>query len=174
MATRFLEQMKALDPKRAAALAIAPGVLTLALDVAIAHFAGREMVNPAQLLPVTVAPAAAIVLFVGAAKRDWLTRAMRIGGAALAVLGTVGTGFHLRALLRLIAGAGPGEKLTWQGLQAALAVAPPLFAPGAFLGLGVVVLLLASPRVEVGLRREPPLRPARLAAVPQGQPARAA
>ena len=172
MAARILERMKALEPKQTAVLALAPGVLAVALDVAIAHFAGREMVNPAQLLPVTVAPAAAIVLLVGAAKRGWLTRAMRIGGAALAVLGTVGTGFHLRALLRLLTGA--GEKLTWQGLQAALAVAPPLFAPGAFLGLGVVVLLLASPRVEVGLRSEQPLRPARLAAVPQGQPARAA
>jgi hypothetical protein len=34
-------------------------------------------------------------------------------------------------------------------IAAALAVAPPIFAPAAFAGLGVVVWLLGSPRLAI-------------------------
>ena len=151
MKARMLETLKAMDTKQVALLALGPGVLTIAGDVAIAHFAGREMVNPAQLLPVTVAPLAAVALMAAVHPRLKAAagRIVRGAGLLLCALGVVGTGFHLRALLRLLA----GDRLTWQGLQTALAVAPPLFAPGAFIGLGALVWLLGRPEFQIWFQR---------------------
>src|SRR5437868_4475970 len=120
-----------LDAKRAIALALGPAAAAVGGDAAIAHFAGREMAHPAQLLPVTVAPLACVVLMAVAAPRlpgQWFRRGARAVGAVLAALGTVGTGFHARALARLL----QGSPFTWENLKTALAVAPPIMAPGAF------------------------------------------
>ena len=148
-----------LGPKRALALVLGPGAAAIGGDAAIAHFAGREMAHPAQLLPVLVAPLAGLALIALAAPRlpgEWVRRGTRAVGGLLAALGTVGTLFHGRALARLLEGA----PVTWEGLQAALAVAPPLFAPGAFLLLGALIFALGNPRVRIDLQ---PAAPARLA-----------
>jgi hypothetical protein len=151
--TRIVETLKAMDKKRIVLFALGPAVLTLAGDAAIAHFAGREMAHPAQLAPVLVGPAAALVVMAGARARlqRTLARLTRIAGGVLAALGAVGTGFHLRALLRLLA----GQKLAWDTLQTALAAAPPLFAPGAFLGLGAALWLLANPALHIAVDAPP-------------------
>ena len=140
---RILQTLKQMDPKRAVLLALGPGVAAVAADAAIAHFAGREMHNPAQLLPVTVGPLMALVLVAAGNPK-----VVRAAGAVLSALGAIGTGFHLRALMRLLS----GQRLTWDMVQNALAAAPPVAAPGAFIGLGVVVMLLANPalRIELG------------------------
>jgi hypothetical protein len=72
----------------------------------------------------------------------------------------VGTGFHGRALARLL----EGVPLTWENLQAALAAAPPLFAPGAFVMLGALVFVLGNPRVRIDLQPAAPIQLARAAA----------
>src|SRR5712691_7573810 len=97
-----------LTSKRALALALGPGAAAIGGDAAIAHFAGREMAHPAQLLPVIVGPLAALALVAVAALRlpeKWFRRGARAVGAVLIALGTVGTGFHGRALARLLEGA---------------------------------------------------------------------
>lgn len=156
-----------LETKQLAALAIAPGIAAVALDVAIAHFAGREMAHPAQLLPVTIGPLAALLLGVVATARlpaRTFRRGARALGGLVAALGMTGTAFHAHALLRLL----QGTPLTWEGLTTALAVAPPLFAPGAFIGLGALVFLLGDPRLELRFGA-PPARAATLNA--QAMPA---
>jgi hypothetical protein len=137
-----------LNPKRLILLALAPGALVLGGDAAIAHFAGREMAHPAQLLPVTLGPLAALILMLGAWREEWLRRAVQVGGALLLALGGAGTAFHARALMRLLQGA----PLTWENVTTALAVAPPIFAPGAFALVGALVLAAGNPRVRIELQ----------------------
>ena len=164
---RILETLRSMEPKRIVVLALAPGVAAIAADAAIAHFAGREMANPAQLLPVTVGPLVAVVLMAVVNPK-----VVRAAGAVLTLLGTVGTGFHVRAFLRLLA----GQRVTWDAVQSALAVAPPVAAPGAFIGLGVVVYLLGSPalRIQFGAPAVALKAPAMRAANDNREPARAA
>src|SRR5438067_12725642 len=136
-----------LTPKRALALALGPGAAAIGGDAAIAHFAGRDMAHPAQLLPVIVGPLAAVALVAVAALQlpeKWFRRGAKAVGALLAALGTVGTGFHGRALARLLEGA----PLTWENLKTALAVAPPIMGPGAFVPLGALIFALGIPRVH--------------------------
>jgi hypothetical protein len=150
MKATLRERINRAGMKRVIALGLAPGILALGLDAAISHFAGREMANPAQLVPVTFAPlATAALLFFAAPRRgaELFRQGLRwVGGAATAV-GLLGTGFHVRALLRLL----DGDPLNLTALKAALAVAPPLFAPGAFAAVGVMVWMIASPRVAIEL-----------------------
>lgn len=140
-----------LDAKRTLMLALGPGAAVLGGDAAIAHFAGREMAHPAQLLPVTLGPVACAILLAAAGPRlqeTWFRRGVQLAGALLAALGTAGTAFHGRALLRLLEGA----PLTWANLTTALACAPPIFAPGAFILLGALVLAAGNPRVHIELQ----------------------
>ena len=151
-----------LDAKRTLALVLGPGAAAIGGDAAIAHFAGREMAHPAQLLPVVVAPLACLALMAVAAPRLpdlWFRRGARAVGTVLTILGTVGTGFHGRALARLL----EGSPFTWENLKTALAVAPPILAPGAFVMLGMMVFALGSPRVRIELEPVAPLRLARAA-----------
>jgi hypothetical protein len=139
-----------LEPKRALALALGPGAAAIGGDAAIAHFAGRDMAHPAQLLPVIVGPLACVALLAVAGPRlpeKWFRRGARAVGALLTALGTVGTSFHARALARLL----EGEPLTWAGLKTALAVAPPIMAPGAFILLGVLIFALGNERLRIEL-----------------------
>jgi hypothetical protein len=140
--------VKQLEPKRAAAMAIGPGLAAIGADAGIAHFAGREMVHAGQLIPVLFAPigCAAMIAFAFPRVRGaWFRWAVRAVGAAAAAVGLAGTAFHLRAFLRLMDGGRWSADL----IAAALAVAPPIFAPAAFAGLGAVIYLLGSPRLAI-------------------------
>lgn len=165
MTTLLTGLVKGMETKRLAALVLAPGFAALGLDAAIAHLAGRDLAHPAQLLPIVCGPLGALALAAVAATRRGpraLERGLRWVGLAMTALGAIGTGFHARALLRLLA----GDALSWDGLMTALAVAPPLMAPGAFAGLGLAVFVLATPRLELRLRPEvgpAPVRPVPLA-----------
>ena len=161
MKAALMERVKKINAKRALALAVAPGVLGLGLDAAISHFAEREMAHPAQLIPVSFAPLATLALLFFAAPHrgaELFRKGMRWVGAAATLVGMVGTGFHVRALVRLLEG-GP---LSFAGLKAALAVAPPLFAPGGFAAVGLLVWALGSPRLAIELKF-PDATPPRLA-----------
>jgi hypothetical protein len=157
--TQWLEQLNA---QRAIALAIGPGLVAIGLDAAISHIAGRrELVLPAQYIPVLFAPAACLALIAFAVPRlgpalfGFAVRAVGVAGIAV---GLLGTGFHVRALLRLL----EGSPLSLDGLEAALAVAPPLFAPGAFVGIGAVLWMIGNPSLVIRLSP----RPAVVAPVP--------
>jgi hypothetical protein len=156
MKAALMERMRKVDAKRMIAMGIAPGVLGLGLDAAISHFAGRPMAHPAQVIPVAFAPCAAAALLFLAGPHwtaELFRRGIRAVGAVAAVVGMLGTGFHVRALIRLL----EGTPLTFAGLKAALAVAPPLFAPGAFTAVGVILYLVGSPRVTIAVRGAEPV-----------------
>jgi hypothetical protein len=148
--------MTAQGAKRFIALAIAPGLLVMGIDGGIAHFAGREMVNPAQLAPAVFGPAAAVALLLLAAtvSKTLFCRALRAFGILAVMVGLAGTGFHLIALARLL----DGSPRTFEALQAAVAVAPPLFAPSGFAALGVILVLLPSQRLSVRFGASPSLQ----------------
>lgn len=167
MTRRIAEWFRTLNTKRLVALGIGPGALALGLDAGIAHFAGREMRHPAQLTPVVFGIAACLALGAAAFPRltaaHFRTLARWVGGAA-AVVGLVGTGFHLHALWFILDG-----DLTMSGLAAALAVAPPLFAPAGFAGIGALVWALGNPKLEINFGRpeqQPPHRPAQILRLP--------
>lgn len=154
MKARLIAAITHLTPKRIIALGIAPGLLGLGLDAAISHFAGREMAHPAQLIPVVFAPIGAVALAAFAAPHRtpyWFRRGARWVGCAAALVGVIGTGFHLRALARLLEGA----PLTFEGVKAALAVAPPMFAAAGFAGIGGVVWMLGNPRLNIAFAPPP-------------------
>src|SRR5438874_11099704 len=145
----MLTMIKKLETKRILAMAIGPGLAGLGLDAAISHFAGRSgMVVPPQYVPVLFAPLACVLTMAFAmpkVKAKVFSVAMRSIGAAGIVVGLLGTGFHVRALMRLL----EGLPLTWANLEPALAVAPPLFAPGAFAAIGAIVWALGSRKVVI-------------------------
>lgn len=161
MSTRIETWIRSLDTKRALALMVGPGALALGLDAAISHFAGREMKNPAQLLPLAYGALACVALVAAAMPKvavQHFRRALRWVGAAGIVVGLVGTGFHLNALWIILR----DEPVTMSAIWYALAVAPPVFAPAGFAAIGALVWALANPKVVISLGRPTlvPLPPA--------------
>ena len=146
-----LATLRHLHPKRLAALGAGLAIVGLGGDVALSHFVGREMVRHAQLIPVVFAALAGGLLIVraGAGSRDTFRWLLRGVGAAAAVVGTLGTMFHLRPFLMLLEDPG----WTWDAIALAIRLAPPLMAPGAFAGIGLLLIGLASPRVSLRLAR---------------------
>ncbi len=139
--------------KRAAALTVAFGLLTMAFDAGLSHFAGRPLKHPAQLIP--VAFGALVIGLAGpllAGDERRLFHAARVLAGTAVVMGVVGSAFHVIALCRLLTTGGAVD-LSLVGV--ALSIAPPLFAPGAFVGLGAALWALASPRVGLTLARQP-------------------
>jgi hypothetical protein len=137
-----------MEPKRATALVAAPGLIALAADAGLAHFAGRDMAHPGQLVPVILGPVLGVALGAAAlhpGPNGTFAKALRWVGGVAVLLGGLGTAFHLRALMRLL----EGDAFTLDGLMNAIAVAPPAMAPAAFAGLGALLLALASKRVEI-------------------------
>jgi len=80
-----------------------------------------------------------------AVRAELLRTVLRIAGGLSAIVGALGTAFHVSAFMRLL----EGQEVTWKAIELALAVAPPLAAPGAFIAVGGLLMLLASPRVEL-------------------------
>jgi hypothetical protein len=142
--------LKKIDARRAGAIALSLGLAGIGLDAAVAHFAGREMKSPAQLVPVI---AAALMLVIvpfawKATRTTTLSIMLRIAGVLSAIVGVLGTAFHARVFMQLL----EDQPLTWEVVEAALYVAPPLAAPGAFIAAGGLLLLLASPRLELAIK----------------------
>jgi hypothetical protein len=131
--------------KRATALAAALGLFALALDAGVSHFVGRAAAHPAQWIPILLGPAlgSGIVLHCRPSVPDARFRlALAWAGAVSASVGALGTFFHARSAWMLLDSGG--------GL-AALAAAPPLFAPGGFLAVGALLLMLGARRLEIRL-----------------------
>jgi hypothetical protein len=149
----ILKRILEIDARRIGAMAVALGAATMGLDAAIAHFAGREMKNPGQLIPVLAGALllGVVPLALPRIRGEVFRVTLRIAAALAAVVGALGTAFHVRAFLRLL----EGEAWTFTAIENALAVAPPLAAPGAFIAIGGVFALLASPRLRLELAARP-------------------
>lgn len=140
-----------LDLKRLAVLVIGPGLLALGVDAWISHFAGKDDGSAAaQYIPVYYAPIATMLAVAWAFPR-LKPRTFQIGlvvlGLSAIVVGLLGTVLHLVPLWEDMA----DEKLTWAALQGALSLAPPVFAPLSFAGVGALLLVLAHPRLMISL-----------------------
>ena len=129
-------------PKRFLALLFGPALFALGVDALIGHAAGKEIAEPAiQLVPAIFGPVAAVVLVVAAPllSNTGFAWTARIVGSASALLGLVGTVLHIVSLVRDVAAK---EELSWTRFEDLVAAAPPMFAPGGFLAVGVGVFLL--------------------------------
>lgn len=138
------------NTRRVVALAIAPGLLLLAIDANIAHFMGGRgsedtFLNGMQSVPIAYGIAAAALTFVvvlpflGRAVFAW---AMRILGVAGVGVGLAGTWFHIVNAVELLEG-----NFSWANIQGTIPDAPPPFAPLAFAGIGALFVLLPSSRL---------------------------
>ncbi len=136
---------------RLLALLLAPGMLGLGVDAAISHFAAKPMADGSQLVPVLYAPVAFVLRLAAALPRlseKALRMCLRLVGVTAALIGFAGVGYHARAFVEQLA----GEPVTLELREQSLAVAPPLFAPAAFVAVGALICALASPRVKIELR----------------------
>ena len=140
--------LEKLGAKRFVALLIGPGLLAVAIDSAIAHFAGKGVGHPAQLVPLAYGAAAFVVMMLVTIldpQLAWFRRGLRVLGLASAAVGAAGTFFHVKPMVADLA----DETLSWNAFEGALALAPPVFAPAAFIALGGLLWVLASPRLQL-------------------------
>jgi hypothetical protein len=137
------------NSRRVVALAVAPGLLMLAVDAAISHFAGKDFDNPVQFVPVVYGVVAfvALAIVVWPKTRGPFAWTARILGAAGVLVGITGAVLHLSALFEELKG-----EYTWPSLEGALSVAPPMFAPLGFAGIGALLFFLPSARLLIRIR----------------------
>lgn len=141
MLKRIVQQLGA---RRLLPLVLAPGMLTLAFDAWVAHYAGGAGDAPAQIIPVVYGAIAAVVLgiagLVPLADRAYVRTLASVGVLGLLV-GAGGTFFHALSFIETCS----GEPITFRAIKRALGLSPPQFAPSAFAGVGV--LLLVWPKI---------------------------
>jgi hypothetical protein len=150
-ASGVARSIRALTLKQALAAMMGPGLLVLAIDSAIGHFAGKGLSHLGQLIPIAFGVLGGVALsFLGL--QPFRLRAVRlcarIVGAIGVAVGLLGTLFHFIPLIKDLM----DEPLSLSAIQGALSVAPPVFAPMAFAGVGALLWFLGSPRLYLGLR----------------------
>lgn len=112
---------------RALAAVAGGSLLAETAEVWLLHFRGAFH-NPAMYLPVTIPPAAALLLFrVAAASHPRKHALTRLALRITAALGVVGTGFHIYGVQRNMGG--------WRNWRQNALVGPPTPAPISFTGL---------------------------------------
>lgn len=117
---------------RAVAAMAGAGILGTVGEVGLLHFRGAYH-NPAMFLPVTVPPAAAVLLGWCAIRRDGAPRRLtRWWLRATTLLGIAGVGFHAFGVARAMGG--------WRNWSQNLLNGPPLPAPPSFTGLSLAGL----------------------------------
>jgi hypothetical protein len=110
----------------------AAGLLATTAEAGLLHFRGAFH-NPAMLLPVTLPPAAALLLGAAAQGRAERPRPLtRWWLRVTALLGVVGVGFHAIGVSRNMGG--------WRNWTQNIQVGPPLPAPPSFSGLALAGL----------------------------------
>lgn len=152
---KVLHVVEKLGVRRFATFMVGTAFGVLALDIAIEHFAARPMKSPWQLTPVIFGSLAFLAVSAASlwdriAKR-WFTRVVKVVGVLSAAVGMLGTTFHARPIFAMLR----DWPLSLDTLELALQVGPPLIAPGAFIGLGAVLWVLASRTLELRLRTGP-------------------
>jgi len=138
----MIRWFKSLSTYRKVVLFLAGGMLTLVFDAFIAHFSwNNHTMKWNQAIPVVYGLAGTLLLgIVGLLPlSEALTR--KIGaffGLTGLLVGGLGVYFHAKALLE-------GMDADTTGIDAfgkLLAAGPPIFAPGAFAGVGLLLLVL--------------------------------
>jgi hypothetical protein len=140
-----------LDLKRLAVLVVGPGLLALGVDAWISHFAGKDEGSaPAQYIPVYYAPIATVLAIAWAfpkLKPKLFQVGMMVLGITAIAIGLLGTVLHFVPLWKDLS----DEKMSWEAIQGALSLAPPVFAPLGFAGVGGLLLVLSHPRLMINL-----------------------
>lgn len=137
-----------MNVKRIVMLGAAMGLLGMGMDAGISHFALRTMKHAGQLVPVVFGLLAGLTLLVTALLEVTdarLRRVARIVGLAAVAVGTIGTAFHMKPFFMLLEEPG----WTLDAVEMALRIAPPLMAPGAFAVIGLVLTVIASPKLRL-------------------------
>lgn len=156
------------NSRKAIALAVAPGLLALAFDAAVSHFAGKDFDNKLQVVPVVYGVLGAVVmsLLCIPKSRGVFAWTARIVGALGVLVGVTGSVFHMLRLFKELGGHYSAS--AWEG---ALSVAPPLLAPLGFAGVGALLFLLPSRMLLLRLRvGSPPASSSRVAHTDVGSP----
>jgi hypothetical protein len=135
---------KALPTYRKVLLFLTGGMLTLVFDAFVAHFQwNNRTMKLAQTIPVIYGLLAFLVIGVVALLPLARRRGFRLGqiiGALGMVVGLLGIYFHGRSLLEAV-DADTSGLIAYGKI---LASGPPLFAPSAFAGVGLLLLTLPA------------------------------
>lgn len=134
--------------RRKVGLFAAGGLASLGFESLIAHFADNPAVRPAQFVPPVFSLLCVVILVVSlfVLRAQALDRALRIIAPACILVGAVGTGFHWSRLLQPLG----NHPLTWKNVETSLSLSPPVFAPGGFMALGLLLLVLPKILPETG------------------------
>jgi hypothetical protein len=137
------------NSRRALALVLAPGLLALAFDAAVAHWAGKDFDNRLQAVPVAYGVVGCLVMMAACVPRSRALFAWtaRLVGAAGMLTGVAGTVFHVMKWWEEL-----GGQYSASSLEGAFSVAPPLLAPLGFAGVGALLFFLPSARLLLRLR----------------------
>jgi len=144
--------------RRLLCLALAPGLVTLAFEAYVGHYAGstKSGASVFQTVPVGFGLASfVILLMLCALKPNAFRIGVRVVGVVSMLVGVAGLGFHVYSF---VADLAANDLLAQHGddfydvLDTALGVAPPAFAPGAFALMGVMLFALGSRNVLVRVR----------------------
>ena len=137
------------NSRRAFALALAPGLLALAFDAAVAHWAGKDFDNRVQAIPVVYGVVGCVLMMAVCVPRSRALFAWtaRLVGAVGVITGVAGTVFHLLKWWEEL-----GGEYSAASLEGAFSVAPPLLAPLGFAGVGALLFFLPSARLLLRLR----------------------
>ncbi len=140
--------------RQALALLFAPGLLALAFDAAIAHWAGKDFDNRVQAVPVVYGVVGFVLMVAVCIPRSRTVFAWtaRLVGAAGVLIGLVGTVLHAFKLWQELEGM-----YSISSVEGAFSVAPPLLAPLGFAGLGALLFFLPSARLLLRLRVGSPI-----------------
>ncbi|MGQ0506371.1 MAG: hypothetical protein ACT4TC_13750 [Myxococcaceae bacterium] len=141
-----------LPTKRLVAALLGPGLFMLAVDSGISHFAGKDMENGLQIVPVTFGGLGGVMLLLLGIRplkpsAQAVSNVLRVVGGLAIAIGLAGTVLHLLPLYRDMS----DESLTWGALEGAVSLSPPVFAPLGYAGLGALLIAIGSPRVLIEL-----------------------
>lgn len=136
--------------QRRIALVSALGFFVLALDVASGHFADQIVEHRAQV-PGAMAPIFCSVLLLLAAavslkSTRWFRRMTCASGVMSILTGAAGAWFHAARFFADLDG-----EFTWEAMLETLSVSPPLLAPLTFVGVGAVLVMMASGRYKLSV-----------------------
>jgi hypothetical protein len=140
--------LKRIGVKRLAFLALAPAFIAVTIDAGISHAVGKEVEHAPQYVPIFFGPLAALAtaaLGAFALSERVVRRVSAAIGLLGAVIGTAGLWFHFQVLVADLS----DETFSLSALAGALSLSPPVLAPGAFAGLGVLVLVLGHPKFRL-------------------------
>jgi hypothetical protein len=138
----MLRWFQSLSAVRKVALVLGPGMLTLAIDAFIPHWSWNNSTMKWNQYPPVIYGVLAFVALMAVAFLPMQTRQRilinQVVGALGMVVGLAGIYFHLVAIYEEV----EGEQIALTVIGKIMKDAPPLFAPAAFAGVGLLLLTL--------------------------------